>query len=201
MAEAITLSTSGTNDDDLHAIAAYRKSVPGSSSQTPQRVSTDDPAMTAGGAIYRDQCSACHGLDGKGIPFLFPRVADSTMARSDDPGSAIRIILRGARSVGTAREPTASGMPAYGGLLNDEQVAAVLTYVRNAWSSPAPAIAPGAPSQTRACRSAPGLTSSSHAKFFMDRCLQNIGQAANLCLTHAVLAAVSPWNGNNEQVL
>jgi mono/diheme cytochrome c family protein len=143
MAEAVTLSTSKMTDDDLHAIAAYLKSMPGSA-PSQQHVPADDPTMTAGNAIYRDQCSACHGLDGKGTPFLFPSVADSTIVRSDDAGSAIRIILRGARSVGTAREPTASGMPSYRRLLNDEQVAAVLTYMRNAWRSPAPAVAPSA---------------------------------------------------------
>jgi mono/diheme cytochrome c family protein len=91
--------------------------------------------MLAGAAIYRDQCSACHGLDGTGTPELFPTIANSPAAMSDDPRTSIRIVLRGARSVSTTSAPTAPGMPSYGRLLDDTEVAAVLTYVRNAWGN------------------------------------------------------------------
>jgi mono/diheme cytochrome c family protein len=83
--------------------------------------------MVAGAAIYRNQCAACHGLDGKGVAELFPSVADSSMVRSTDPRTSIRIVLRGARSVGTSTQPTASGMPSYDWQLDDNAVSAVLT--------------------------------------------------------------------------
>jgi mono/diheme cytochrome c family protein len=132
MGEVVTLSTAFTTDSDLGAIAVYLKSL-SSKATGPTALPKDDPTMVAGTAIYRDQCSACHGLDGKGIDALFPSVADSPMARSDDPTTSIRIVLRGARSVDTASAPTAPGMPSYGRQLDDEQIAAVLTYIRNAW--------------------------------------------------------------------
>jgi hypothetical protein len=44
-------------------------------------------------------------------------------------------VLHGARSVGTAAEPTAPGMRSYGRQLDDEQVAAVLTFIRNGWGT------------------------------------------------------------------
>ena len=136
MAEAVELSTSTMDYPDLKAIATYLKSIPGlQDSAAPARA--DDLAMVAGAAIYRDQCSACHGLDGRGVPRLFPSVAESTAVRSDDPLSLVRIVLRGARSVATKEEPTAPGMPAYGWQLSDEQVAAVLTYIRNSWGAAA----------------------------------------------------------------
>ena len=141
MAEAVDLSTSKMTDDDVKAIATYLKSLPGQGS-APAPISGSAPEMTAGGAIYRDQCSACHGLDGKGIDRLFPAVANSSMARADDPTSVIRIVLRGARSVATEKEPTAPGMPSYGWQLNDSQVADVLTYIRNSWGNAAPAVSP-----------------------------------------------------------
>src|SRR6202000_3005222 len=97
----------------------------------------NDPAMIAGTAIYRDQCSACHGIDGKGVAELFPSIADSSMVKSDDPTTSIRIVLRGARSVGTQTQPTAPGMPSYGRQLDDAQIAAVLTYMRNGWGAAA----------------------------------------------------------------
>jgi len=139
MAEAVSLSTSHMTDEDTRAIAAYLKSLPGKASiETP--LPANSATMSAGNAIYRDQCSACHGIEGKGVARLFPSVAGSSMVRSNDPTTAIRIVLRGARSVGTRAEPTAPGMPSYGWQLDDGQVAAVLNYIRNSWGGAAPAI-------------------------------------------------------------
>jgi mono/diheme cytochrome c family protein len=127
-------------DPDLKAIATYLKSLSGNQDQ-PQPLPKDNPAMVAGAAIYRDQCSACHGIDGKGVAELFPSIADSSMVKSDDPSTSIRIVLRGARSVGTPAQPTAPGMPSYGSQLDDAQIAAVLTYMRNNWGAAAPVAA------------------------------------------------------------
>jgi mono/diheme cytochrome c family protein len=60
--------------------------------------------------------------------------------QASDPTTAIRLVLRGGRSVATNAEPTAPGMPSFRWQLNDEQVAAVLTYIRNAWQTPAAAV-------------------------------------------------------------
>jgi len=148
MAEEIDHSTSKLKDEDLAAMAAYLKSLPGSA-DSPAPLKADDPVMVAGQAIYRDQCAACHQIDGKGVPQLFPSLADSSGARSRDATTLIRIVLRGARSVATKQEPTAPGMPSFGHQLNDEQIAAVVSYVRNAWGRPAAAIAPGDVSKAR----------------------------------------------------
>jgi mono/diheme cytochrome c family protein len=126
-------------DADLTAIAVYLKSVPGRQ-ETAKPLPADDPVMTAGAAIYRDACSACHMLDGRGTPKLFPSLADSSEVRSDDPTTLIRVVLRGARSVATDAEPTSPGMPSYGWQLDDAQVAAVLTYIRNTWGAAAPPV-------------------------------------------------------------
>jgi mono/diheme cytochrome c family protein len=73
MAEAVSLSTSRMTDGDLKAITTYLKSLPGrQDNANPLR--PDEPMMAAGGAIYRDECSACHALDGKGVPRLSRRL-------------------------------------------------------------------------------------------------------------------------------
>jgi mono/diheme cytochrome c family protein len=144
----VTLSTAKMTDPDLAAIATYLKSLPGRS-QAPFALPTDDPVMTAGAAIYRDQCSACHGLDGKGVNELFPSIADSSMVRSDDPTTSIRLVLRGARSVQTPSQETGSGMPSYGRQLDDAQVAGVLTYMRNSWGDAAAPVTPAQVSKVR----------------------------------------------------
>jgi mono/diheme cytochrome c family protein len=136
MAEVVSLSTGQMTNTDLKAIATYLKSLSGNQDH-PQTLPKEDPAMVAGAAIYRDQCSACHGIDGKGVAELFPSIAGSSMVKSDDPTTSIRIVLRGARSVGTQAQPTAAGMPSYGRQLDDAQIAAVLTYMRNGWGAAA----------------------------------------------------------------
>ena len=134
MAEEVANSTSHYKDSDLDAIATYLKSLPERQDAAPAPAAS---VMTAGEAIYRDQCSACHGIDGRGVAMLFPSLAQSSLARASDPSSAIRLVLRGGRSVATDAEPTAPGMPAFGWQLDDDQVAAVVTYIRNAWQGSA----------------------------------------------------------------
>jgi mono/diheme cytochrome c family protein len=150
MAEEITLSSSHMTDADLTAIATYLKDLPGQTASPPAAVSASDPKMVAGGAIYLDQCTACHGADGKGVPYLFPSLAGSPNVRSADPASLVRVVIEGARSVGTAPEPTSPGMPSFAWKLSDDQAAAVLTYIRNSWGASAPAVDPGQVAQARA---------------------------------------------------
>ena len=138
--EEITLSSSHLTDADLTAIATYLKDLPGQTAAPPAAVSASDPKMVAGGAIYVDECSACHGMDGKGVPYLFPSLAESPNVRSADPASLIRVVIEGARSVATAGEPTGPGMPSFAWKLSDDQAAAVLTYIRNSWGASAPAV-------------------------------------------------------------
>jgi mono/diheme cytochrome c family protein len=49
----------------------------------------------------------------------------------------------------TPQAPTAAAMPAFAWVLNDDQVAAVLTYIRNSWGNTAPAVAAGDASKAR----------------------------------------------------
>lgn len=142
MGEEVADASAHFKDTDLKAIAVYLKSLPGSGEPPPTPVAQNDPQMQAGQAIYRDVCSACHAIDGNGVPHLFPSLAKAPQVRAPDPTSGIRVVLRGARSVATDAEPTAPGMPSFGRQLSDAQVAAVLTYIRNSWGSAAPAVTP-----------------------------------------------------------
>jgi mono/diheme cytochrome c family protein len=116
------------------------KDLPQQTASPPAAVSASDPTIVARGAIYADECSACHGMDGKGVPNLFPSLAGSSNVRSTDPASLIRIVLEGARSVATAVDPTSPGVQSFAWKLNDDQLATVLTYTRNSWGSAAPAV-------------------------------------------------------------
>jgi mono/diheme cytochrome c family protein len=138
MGEVVTLSTSKMSDADLTAIAVYLKDVSGSapSSTTP----AGQDVLAAGGAIYQDLCSSCHAADGKGVPSLFPNLGEAATVSATDPTTVLRVILQGAQSVSTDKEPTGPAMPAFGWQLNDVQVAAVASYVRDRFGKKASAV-------------------------------------------------------------
>jgi mono/diheme cytochrome c family protein len=143
MAETISQSTSHMTDADLKAIATYLKDPPGQSAngnQNPSKVASDQADMKMGAKIYMDECSGCHGADGKGAAGLFTALDGSAIVQQADSTSLMHVVLRGARSVATDKAPTGSAMPEFGWLLNDDQVAAVLTYIRNSWSNAAPSV-------------------------------------------------------------
>jgi mono/diheme cytochrome c family protein len=138
MADEIAQSSSKMTDADLRAIAVYLKGQPGQVQPTPP--AAGDGVMKMGAAIYADECSACHTPKGTGIPAMFPSLAGAPSVQQADPKSILRVVLRGARSVATDGAPTAPGMPSFGWLLTDEQVAAVATYIRQAWGNSAPPV-------------------------------------------------------------
>jgi mono/diheme cytochrome c family protein len=129
MGEVVDLSTSKLRDSDLNAIAAYLKDVSGPAQENAG--SPDKETLTAGGAIYQDLCSACHAQDGKGVPNMFPNLSEAATVKAKDPTTVLRVILQGAQTVSTERDPTGPAMPAFGWQLDDAKIAAVATYVRN----------------------------------------------------------------------
>jgi cbb3-type cytochrome c oxidase subunit III len=137
MGEVVDLSTSKLTDADVSAIANYLKEVLGPSQESTS--SPDKDVITAGAAIYQDLCSACHRQDGKGVPDMFPNLAEAATVKAKDPTTVLRVILQGAQTVSTDREPTGPAMPAFGWQLNDAQIAAVATYVRDHFGK-APAV-------------------------------------------------------------
>jgi mono/diheme cytochrome c family protein len=138
MSETLNLSTSHMSDDDLKAIAVYLKDQRGRAASAP--AAPDQTVMKIGAQIYADECSGCHTRNGQGAAGLFPSLNGSPVVQQTDPTSLLRVVLRGALSVGTDKAPTAPAMPAFAWVLNDDQVAAVVTYIRNAWGNAAPAV-------------------------------------------------------------
>ncbi len=147
MSETLNLSTSHMSDPDLKAIAVYLKDQAGPQPDPP--AAPDRAMMTAGAKIYADECSGCHAPNGKGIPGLVPALSGAPAVQQVDSTTLLRVVLRGARSVGTAPAPTAAAMPQFGWMLTDDQVAAVLTYIRNAWGNAAPPVSAGAAGKAR----------------------------------------------------
>lgn len=134
MADVVERSTSQMNDRDLQAIAVYLKDQQGAQTQSIS-VAANDAGMTAGAALYRGNCVACHGWDGKGEKLIFPPLAGNAVLMQPSAESLIRVVLAGAQAVTTKAAPTEPSMPSFAWKLNDQQVADLLTYVRNNWGN------------------------------------------------------------------
>ncbi|HEY0923369.1 cytochrome c oxidase subunit II [Rheinheimera pacifica] len=81
--------------------------------------------MSVGARTYTAYCAACHQPSGEGLPGIFPALKGSAMALNDMPGH-INIVLNG--KAGTS-------MQAYARQLSLKEIAAVITYERNAWGN------------------------------------------------------------------
>jgi mono/diheme cytochrome c family protein len=143
MADMVTHSTAHLTDGDLRAIAVYLKDLPPGGSIALPPVAAQDPSMQRGEAIYNERCAACHTVAGEGIVGLFPRLSAAPLVQQSQATSLIRVVLEGSRAVATDGAPTGPAMPSFAWQLSDAEVAAVVTYIRNAWGNTAPAVSAG----------------------------------------------------------
>jgi mono/diheme cytochrome c family protein len=81
----------------------------------------------SGRTLYAANCLGCHQEDGRGLPGLAPPLAGSAIVLGS-AGVATRIVLNG-------KEGTVGLMPPIGGKMTDDEVAAVLTYIRREWGN------------------------------------------------------------------
>ena len=138
MAQVVLNSTSRLSDADVHAIAVYLKDI----AAGPPEAATAPPSpaqMASGEKLYKGSCVACHELDGSGAPRIYPPLPGNANLQSADPLSTIRIVLDGAETITTPRAPNTGSMPGYA-KMSDQEVADVVTYIRNAWGNAAPAV-------------------------------------------------------------
>lgn len=142
MSDVVVDSTQYMTNSDLKAIALYLKSLPPSGGRPPFTYSpAQAQALYAGNVsapgaqIYVDRCAGCHATNGKGYPQTFPPLAGNPVLQGGDPAPIIRIVLSGSRLPATARAPSALVMAPYAGILTDQQIADVVSYVQTSWGN------------------------------------------------------------------
>ena len=104
--------------------------------------------MAVGEEVYGGKCAACHQATGQGLAGTFPPLAGDPVAN----GSAeehITIVLKGMSGKPINGVNYAAAMPAHAGLLNDDQVAAVLTFERSSWGNTGSVVEPSAVKSAR----------------------------------------------------
>lgn len=87
---------------------------------------TREALMALGKQKYQQLCTACHLATGLGMPPVYPALKGSSIVVGHPISRQIELILNGV---------TGSAMQAYGDQLTDEEIAGVVTYVRNSWKN------------------------------------------------------------------
>jgi mono/diheme cytochrome c family protein len=107
---------------------------------------TEELLVADGQKLYQQLCAGCHGLDGRGVKPMAPPLLQSDWVLGSE-GRMIRIALQGMTGpvtvTGTAYQPP-NILPEMPGLavLDDAQIASVLSYIRRAWYHGATPVSP-----------------------------------------------------------
>jgi cytochrome c6 len=92
-----------------------------------------DP-VKQGQEVFADNCAQCHRSNGEGLPGTFPALTKNSFVVGG-PKPVIATVLNG-------RKGALGQMPAWKDKLDDGQIAAVVTYIRQAWANRAAPVTP-----------------------------------------------------------
>jgi mono/diheme cytochrome c family protein len=149
MAQVVTNSTSKLTDADTHAMAVYLKSLPPTAQDIEKAPSADQ--MQKGEIAFTVRCGDCHLPTGLGSPKtadadptkVSPPLVGNAVILAHDPATLINTILYGAHEdvLDDKAWPKMPGFELDFGLgMDDDQVAALATYVRNSWGNKGAAV-------------------------------------------------------------
>lgn len=111
--------------EDYAAWLAEKKAAAAAEAELTSKEWTLEELMERGERVYTSTCVACHQANGEGLPPMFPELKDSDMVLND-VAAHIDVVVNGVP--GTA-------MAAFGKQLSEVDIAAVVTYERNAWGN------------------------------------------------------------------
>ena len=138
MAEVTHDSLQYLTNNDATAIAIYLKSLVESraaAAQQNEASSAPATALATGRSVYENRCVACHRSDGKGMPPAYPPLAGNPSIEMESSVNPLRMVLNGGYPPQTSENPRPYGMPPFAQVLSDEEVAAVVTYIRVSWGN------------------------------------------------------------------
>ena len=130
---------------EIDSVYLGDKAVPSAAMETAaekaaQGTLTKEDQIAAGKQLFLGTCSPCHQQDGRGVPNAFPPLAGSDFLMADKM-RAIGIVLNGRTGpITVSGKDFNSVMPPHSHLPDDD-IANILTYVRNSWGNSGDAIA------------------------------------------------------------
>lgn len=144
MAEVVLGGTQFLEPADAQAMARYL--LPKNAVQSATRygavvvppASMPTTAPTAlGPRLYEKHCASCHGQSGQGVAGAYPPLAGSATVKAYQPNNLIQITVLGGFAPATAGNPRPFGMPPFQLQLNNQELAALLSFVRASWGNAA----------------------------------------------------------------
>ena len=148
MAEVVAGSTQFWTDADLQATAAYLQSLPQLAVKNSTKSTASDKSKPVlfdkGAELFTKHCATCHGEQGQGMrvegSIALPALAGNRAITLSNSTNLVRILLAGGYAPSTTGNPRPFGMPPFVHVLGDEDIAAVTTYIRNAWGNQAASV-------------------------------------------------------------
>jgi len=135
---------SAVSQEDFTKWVAVQKGKAAAESAGGTKTWSKDELMEKGKKAYASTCAACHGAEGKGIPGVFPAIEGSKLA-TGPVEEHIKTVLHGQTTGKFSAQ-----MPAFAAQLSDADVAAIVTFERNALGNKTGDVAQ--PSQAKALR-------------------------------------------------
>jgi mono/diheme cytochrome c family protein len=87
---------------------------------------TGEELVIAGAAIYLDACAGCHQNDGSGVDGVYPPLNNNPFVTAENAQGVTAVIITGR-----------GGMPTFHNILDEDEIAAVVSYIRNGWDNSA----------------------------------------------------------------
>ncbi len=152
MNEVVMNSTRHMTQSDVRAMAVYLKSLP--SVEQAGTKKPDAQTLSKGDLLYSIHCGTCHLPTGMGSPTTAPPLVGSPITLAPDPASLINVTLDGPDLPHDAPsdlwlQRRWKAMEPYRDKLSDEEVAALLSFIRNSWGNNAGAVEPAQVKQQR----------------------------------------------------
>ena len=148
MNEVIMNSTRHLDGDDIEAMATYLKALP--AGEEPIAAVPDGVTMGRGRTVYNLHCGTCHLPTGEGDPEMGPKLNNASLVvQAENPASLINAILYSPEAPEGLPPKWRKPMEEFQYLLDDEEVAAVATFVRNSWNNRAGVVTPAQVAEQR----------------------------------------------------
>ncbi|AYQ28876.1 MULTISPECIES: cytochrome c [unclassified Polaromonas] len=144
MAEVVQRSTQYLSNADLGAMAQFLKELPASHTAAPQpaAIKTQGESVERAAKLYEQNCAQCHGAKGEGIANAYPALAGNRAVTMPQASNLVQIVLNGGYAPATEGNPRPFGMPPFVLVLDDADMALVLTHIRQSWGNRASEITP-----------------------------------------------------------
>jgi mono/diheme cytochrome c family protein len=149
MAEVVFDGTQHLKREDLQAMAVFLKDLPADPAPLPAHESAGTAQLALGEKLYGQQCADCHGAAGQGAPGAYPALAGNRSVAMNSHVNAVQAILAGGFAPATPGNAQPYGMPPFRTLMNDTEIAAVASFVRQSWGNRAGAVSPQAVQRLR----------------------------------------------------